>query len=64
MESDPDEQVVWKWFRKGTKALQEEKLQYAASCFGTCVRMKPDNVLYRQVLRGVIDRIDGDLPGG
>ncbi len=63
--SDPQEHAAQEWFRKGTDALQKENFKYAAECFGTSAKMKPDNLLYRQCLAGVIDRMDGDddLPG-
>jgi len=56
---DPMERAAEEWFRKGTEALQKENFEYAMECFATSAKMRPDNVLYRQSLHGVIERMDG-----
>ncbi|MCA9055084.1 MAG: tetratricopeptide repeat protein, partial [Planctomycetaceae bacterium] len=39
-------------WRKGTEAMQKQNWDYALQMFGTCVSLKPENVVYRQTLRG------------
>ena len=39
-------------WRKGTEAMQKQNWDYALQMFGTCASLKPENVVYRQTLRG------------
>lgn len=39
-------------FRRGTEAMQKENWDYAIQMYLQCVRMVPDNLLFRQTLRG------------
>jgi len=52
------------WFRKGTEALQKENFKYAVECFGTSLKMKPDNVLYRQTRHGSLEKMYGGNGSG
>ena len=45
------------WYRKGHEALQKKNFVYAVECFGTGVRMQPDNVVYRQTRHGSLERM-------
>ncbi len=48
------------WYRKGTEAMQHKNWGYAIECFTNCVRLVPDNVLYRQARVGCIRKSYGD----
>ena len=48
------------WYRKGTEAMQHKNWGYAIECFTNCVRLVPDNVLYRQARIGCIRKSYGD----
>lgn len=39
-------------WRRGTEAMQKQNWDYALEMFGTCVSLKPENLVYRQTLRG------------
>ncbi len=39
-------------WKRGTEAMQKQNWDYAIEMFGTCVNLKPGNVVYRQSLRG------------
>lgn len=43
-------------FRKGSEAMAKEHWDYAIDMLGKCVALVPDNLLYRQTLRGVEQR--------
>lgn len=61
--SEPDlmeKKFAQEWFRKGHEALQKENFVYAVECFGTGVRMQPDNVVYRQTRHGSLERMYGN----
>lgn len=57
---DPMQKAAQEWFRKGTEALQKENYPYAVECFGTAVKMQPDNVVYRQTRHGSIEKMYGE----
>ena len=59
-EPDPMQKAAREWFRKGHEALQKENFVYAVECFGTGVRMQPDNVVYRQTRHGSLERMYGN----
>ncbi|MEO2035397.1 MAG: tetratricopeptide repeat protein [Planctomycetaceae bacterium] len=58
-EQDPMQNAARDWYRKGTEALQKENFGYAVECFGTAVKMQPDNVVYRQTRHGSLERMYG-----
>lgn len=39
-------------FGHGNNALQKQNFPYAVECFGKCTKLVPDNLVYRQSLRG------------
>lgn len=39
-------------FGHGNAALQKQNFAYAVECFGKCTKLVPDNLIYRQSLRG------------
>ncbi len=51
-------------FRKGSEAMAKENWDYAIDMFTKCVMLVPDNLLYRQTLRGVEQRKYGDNKSG
>ncbi len=64
--SAPDamKKAAQEWFGKGSEALKKENFAYAAECFGTSVRMQPDNVVYRQTRHGSLERMYGNNGSG
>ena len=58
-EQGPMQNAARDWYRKGTEALQKENFAYAVECFGTAIKMQPDNVLYRQTRHGSLERMYG-----
>lgn len=42
------------WFRKATEAMNHQNWDYAVECFTNCVRLVPDNVMYRQTRHGCL----------
>jgi tetratricopeptide (TPR) repeat protein len=42
------------WFRKGTEAMNHKNWDYAIECFGTSMKLVPDNLLFRQTRHGCI----------
>ena len=52
------------WFRKGTEAMNRQNWDFAIECFGNCVRMKPDILLYRQTRHGCIRKKYDDNGSG
>jgi tetratricopeptide (TPR) repeat protein len=52
------------WYRKGTEAMQHKNWNYAVECFTNCIRLVPDNVLYRQSRVGCIRKSYGDNGSG
>ncbi|NQV27963.1 MAG: tetratricopeptide repeat protein [Rhodopirellula sp.] len=51
-------------FRRGTEAMQKENWDYAIQMFMQCVRMVPDNLLFRQTLRGCEKKKYGNNKSG
>ena len=51
-------------FRRGTEAMQKENWDYAIQMFLQCVRMVPDNLLFRQTLRGCEKKKYGNNKSG
>lgn len=39
-------------YRRGNEALEKSNFDYAVECFGTCAKLKMDNAMFRQLLRG------------
>lgn len=62
--SDPMKKAAQEWFGKGSEALKKENFPYAAECFGTAVKMQPDNVVYRQTRHGSLERLYGNNGSG
>lgn len=56
---DPMQKAAQEWYRKGSEALKKENFPYAVECFGTAVKMQPDNVLYRQTRHGSLEKLYG-----
>ena len=52
------------WYRKGTEAMQHKNWNYAVECFTNCIRLVPDNVLYRQSRVGCIRKSYSDNGSG
>jgi tetratricopeptide (TPR) repeat protein len=46
-------QIATVCFQKATEAMSKENWDYAIEMFGQCVTLVPDNLMYRQTLRGV-----------
>lgn len=61
---DPMKKAAQEWFGKGSEALKKENFPYAAECFGTAVKMQPDNVVYRQTRHGSLERLYGNNGSG
>lgn len=51
-------------FRRGTEAMQKQNWDYAIQMFSQCVRFVPDNLLFRQTLRGAERKKYGDNKTG
>jgi outer membrane protein assembly factor BamD (BamD/ComL family) len=56
---DPMHKAAQEWYQKGSEALKKENFPYAVECFGTAVKMQPDNVLYRQTRHGSLEKLYG-----
>lgn len=52
------------WFRKATEAMNHQNWDYAVECFTNCVRLVPDNVMYRQTRHGCLRKKYGDNGSG
>lgn len=52
------------WFRKGTEAMNHKNWDYAIECFGNCIRLAPENLLYRQMKHGCIGKQYNDNKTG
>ncbi len=52
------------WFRKGTEAMNHKNWDYAIECFGNCVRLMPEHLLYRQSKHGCIRKQYNDNKTG
>lgn len=51
-------------YRRGNEALEKQNYEYAVECFGTCAKLKMDNVMFRQILRGAEYRMYQDNKKG
>ena len=51
-------------FRRGTEAMQKENWDYAIQMFLQCARLVPDNLLFRQTLRGCEKKKYGNNKSG
>ena len=58
--SDPLAGAAQEWYKKGTDAMQRQNWDFAVECFSSAVKMKPDNVLYRQTKHGCCRKMHGD----
>jgi tetratricopeptide (TPR) repeat protein len=52
MDDDQKKKLAGECFRKGSEAMTAENWDFAVSMFGQCVTFVPENLMYRQVLRG------------
>lgn len=51
-------------YRRGTEALEKANYDYAVECYSTCARLKMDNAMFRQILRGAeYKKYDNNLKG-
>jgi tetratricopeptide (TPR) repeat protein len=53
---DRKSRIAQECYKKGTEALSKESWEFAAQMFGQAVMLRPDNVVYRQTLRGAQER--------
>ncbi len=53
---DPKDKLCADCWRRGTDAMNKQNWDYAIEMFGTCVNIKPENVVYRQTLHGVLQK--------
>lgn len=53
MADDPKKKIAQDCFKKGTEAMVKQNWDYAIEMFGQSVKFAPDNLVYRQTLRGV-----------
>lgn len=51
-------------FGHGSTALQKQNFGYAVECFGKCTKLVPDNLVYRQSLRGAERKLYKDNKKG
>jgi tetratricopeptide (TPR) repeat protein len=49
---NPKDKLCADCWRRGTEAMQKQNWDYAIEMFTTCVNIKPENLVYRQTLRG------------
>ncbi len=53
MADDPKKKIAQDCFKKGTEAMVKQNWDYAIEMFGQSVKFAPDNLMFRQTLRGV-----------
>lgn len=53
MAEDPKKKIAQDCFKKGTEAMVKQNWDYAIEMFGQSVKFSPDNLMFRQTLRGV-----------
>lgn len=53
MADDPKKKIAADCFKKGTEAMVKQNWDYAIEMFGQSVKFAPDNLMFRQTLRGV-----------
>ena len=58
------EKGAQEWFRKGTEAMNHKNWDYAIECFGYCVGLVPEHLLYRQSKHGCIRKQYNDNKTG
>lgn len=58
--SDPLAGAAQEWYKKGTDAMSRQTWDFAVECFSNAVKMKPDNVLYRQTKHLACRKMHGD----
>lgn len=58
--SDPLAGAAQEWYKKGTDAMSRQNWDFAVECFSSAVKMKPDNVLYRQTKHLCCRKMHGD----
>lgn len=49
--SDAKQRIAAMCWKKGTDAMSKENWDYCIEMFGQCVKLRPDNLVYRQTLR-------------
>ena len=52
MGSEARDKAAAESYRRGTEALEKNNFDYAVECFSTCAKLKMDNAMFRQILRG------------
>lgn len=62
--SEALESAAQDWYKKGTEAMNRQNWDFAVECFGNSVKMKPDNVLFRQTKHGCCRKMYGDNGSG
>lgn len=63
-DNDPLNNAAQEWYRKGTEAMAKQNWDFATECFGNSVKMKPDNVLFRQTRHGCMRKMYDDNGSG
>lgn len=53
MADDPKKKIAQDCFKKGAEAMVKQNWDYAIEMFGQSVKFAPDNLMFRQTLRGV-----------
>lgn len=61
---NPKDKLCADCWRRGNEAMQKQNWDYAIEMFGTCVNIKPENLVYRQTLRGVTQKKYNDNKSG
>lgn len=56
MDEDQKKKLAGECYRKGSEAMAKENWDFAVSMFSQCATFVPDNLMYRQVLRGSLRR--------
>lgn len=62
--SDPLEKAAQDWFKKGADAMGRQNWDFAVECYTNSVKMKPDNLLYRQTKHGCCRKLHNDNGSG
>ncbi len=56
MGDDRKSQIAKDCFKRGTEAMMKQNWEYSCQMFKTAVELVPDNLVYRQSLRGVTEK--------
>lgn len=64
MDNSRKQAVLQQSYQAGVNALNSQNWDYAAEMFGNCVKLDPDNKLYRQTLRGTVRKKYNDNGSG